>query len=1112
MVTTIRSLTEPLPNSFSPDQDHVEFEAAANRIFPEINEMGQQMNAVRDEIISAVAGIDAFNINAEALSFSSTKNYAKNEAAISNLDTYTYRRKTAGVSATDPKDDPTNWVIQTRTALGGADIKTSAVDINLVASDPRFLAITMTAAAMRVILPSAVGMQEGVGAYSIKNIGTYRFTVARNDLTFLCFVYPGQTVLVNLSDNSTAAGKWHVFGQNIQNIYDLNASVQLLNGSSSSFDVAKLTATKSVIAYRKDSDGKLYAKVINLGGAIGVETAIGADANITNVSMCALSATQIAITYRFGTIIRLRIVDVSGDVLTPGGSIDVTNEPTGSYRTTRTTASTSTKILVHWTVSTTNYVYFRQITISGSTPSSSVSPVSSTIEARDFVVNKIGSAKFIVSTSFGSNYARAFMHSETTITGSISNAVFFFDFNNTSNVNSIYCALSDSLGLLFISGGGSPSRVFINVIDTSGLTPVIVKYLYFDSIKFSGQAAIMSAVLMGPNNIYLSWANGISSQSDGITLQYTSDGDIRFGVIAAGIERNALNTDGSVINLSIDATTVLQFTRKQTPEIVCKTIRISDITDSSQIATASASSVVIGGGGGGGGTGADGVDGNTAVIRYATSATGTGFTDVPGNNSYVAIASLPPSHTPVLSDFAGLWHKWDGSPGNGLIYGIVDPTPSVGVVGQSYVNTLTSMIWWNKTTDPIDPWGTGVSLKGDQGFVGGFIYKIWAPAASANPNPGWLAFNSATYSVNTLTKLYISATTARGQNILDIIATMDVDDLLFFQSASTGTEVLYLAVNSVTAMSGGVWYSIDVTYKGGNSLTNDKEYSVGYTKAIGMQQLLNNNVVRYNPSTLELLDKNGGVISTSSGGGGGGYSTGTFAQMRALAIGSWTRKQYMITDYGVRGAGILYRSNGTEAVVDGDGELYNDHPIIKIIFPDSQPTAIANNLGKVQLASVGHGLSVSPAVSVTEPVSINVLSWTGSGAAAVQYKILSIDDADRYTIDLNYNSAYGVPTISQKVLPASTGININVPPLNNYSEVIVSLLPEYASGSSIKKIISYLNGNVFSVISQDSLEQVTAFHKIGFRNCGAKNKQESLFIDYLNNIDQKSLALIRKWL
>lgn len=1067
---------EPVPSKTQTVED---FNNSMFGMAGNLNPFVDGTNAAVDYMNAQVANVQAITSGNADLMWVSGQTYTKGQVRWSPIDFMDYRRKTDGSGTTDPANDPTNWVLKTKTAFGGSDIHTSASDVVLTNLDPRFHLIAMTAAGQRVKLPAANTMQKGVNIFEIKNAGGYRFAVIRSDQTFLCFVYPGQSVSVHLSDTSTAVGKWHAFGNNLQNIYDMNAPVQLLNAASSSFDAAMLTATKGVIAYRKDSDGKLYARTVNVSAAPGAETPIGADANITNVSMDALSATQFAVTYRFGNIIRVRVVDVSGDTLTVGGSVDVVNTtPNANFKITRTTAASSTKLLVHWLAYSSSYIYFAPVTISGSTPSAGA-VVTSTVVATYIYVKKINSTKFIVSSVLN-DISKIHLQSDAALTGSSVSTNNIFDISDSTESIVSFCKINESIGLLFISANGisNDNRICINVIDTSALTPVIIRAIYFDVKMQYGIAARMSSVLVDANNtVYVSWAGAIGGGIDGITLQYTNDGDIRFGVIADRIESNVSATDNSVINVALDATTVMQFARKTTPEIVCKTIRIADITDSSQIATVSTSSLLLGGGVGGGA----GADGNTAFIRYATDSVGTGFTDIPGTNSHVAIVSLPPDTIPTVEHFVGQWHKWDGPPGNGIIYGDIDPTFEIGNPGDTYVNKTTSTVWWDKSSDPAIGWGTGVNLKGDQGLTGGFNYMLGASTVAENPGPGWMRFNSTTFGLTTLTEFYVSSTTKQGQNIIDILASLNIDDSLMYQPATTGTEILYVSVIGVTANNSGAWYTISIEYKGGNSLTAFKEYTMNFAKVFGLKEVLQNKVLRRDTGN-NIIDENGNII--------GGVMSGTYATMAALSPAGYVREYYHVINYG-ENKGIRYFSNGTEWVADGKQRVYDGNPIFKAIFPNTQATAVLNNGGKTQITAVTHLLTAGVAVNATEPISVYISAWTGTGTAG-WYKILSVDDVDKYTIDLNYNAANGTPTVTLKNTQVNTPITFSLPPLNNYSKFEIEYIFEFTASTTGKNVITKLGATTFSQITTNATGITLSGAKVGFRNISAKNKQESI--------------------
>lgn len=69
---------------------------------------------------------------------------------------------------------------------------------------------------------------------------------------------------------------------------------------------------------------------------------------------------------------------------------------------------------------------------------------------------------------------------------------------------------------------------------------------------------------------------------------------------------------------------------------------------------------------------------------------------------------------------------------------------------------------------------------------------------------------------------------------------------------------------------------------------------------------------------------------------------------------------------------------------------------------------VANNAGNVQLSSTGaHGLSATPAVGADVYVA-----WTGGTGVSGFYRVLSIDSATAFTIQLPYAIGLGTPTVT----------------------------------------------------------------------------------------------------
>ncbi len=81
---------------------------------------------------------------------------------------------------------------------------------------------------------------------------------------------------------------------------------------------------------------------------------------------------------------------------------------------------------------------------------------------------------------------------------------------------------------------------------------------------------------------------------------------------------------------------------------------------------------------------------------------------------------------------------------------------------------------------------------------------------------------------------------------------------------------------------------------------------------------------------------------------------------------------------------------------------------------------VANNAGNVQLSSTGaHGLTATPAVGANVYVA-----WSGGTGVSGFYKVLSIDSATAFTVQLSYVAGLGTPTVT----PVATDVVIvNIP-------------------------------------------------------------------------------------
>lgn len=119
---------------------------------------------------SAAASASAAQAVAGAQLHNPATNYTQGQAAVSGLNWLTYRRKTAGSSATDPRDDPTNWALASKTPTVAEDVSVNTVT---VAGQ-----IYRATASCTLTLPASPTRGDTVTV--MKTSSAYTVTVARN--------------------------------------------------------------------------------------------------------------------------------------------------------------------------------------------------------------------------------------------------------------------------------------------------------------------------------------------------------------------------------------------------------------------------------------------------------------------------------------------------------------------------------------------------------------------------------------------------------------------------------------------------------------------------------------------------------------------------------------------------------------------------------------------------------------------------------------------------------------------------------------------------------------------------------------------------------------------
>lgn len=304
------------------------------------------------------------------------------------------------------------WAAATASGSGGA---TASGNVTLTNTSDGAQSITTTAYGQSVTLPDATTMPEAGNNYNITNVGPYPLTIKANGGNILGFLYQGQSAMVGLASNATAAGVWTItsidlmavtanlwatalynlsvakrtaidsnrtlitLGSGTSNLYGVvyDASSQTwgtptLIRTSAGNHVALLYTTDRVLVCSCNGTTAFEAVVLSLSGTtITVNTAATAtlSANLSAQSMANLVAvgSSYVVSYRVDTpAAQIRAMTISGTTVTIGSAtvLSGTTVTSGSYLY-LTAVTTSVLLTIGITAGST--IYATPYTISGTT-------------------------------------------------------------------------------------------------------------------------------------------------------------------------------------------------------------------------------------------------------------------------------------------------------------------------------------------------------------------------------------------------------------------------------------------------------------------------------------------------------------------------------------------------------------------------------------------------------------------------------------------------------------------------------------------------------------------------------------------------------------------------
>lgn len=460
---------------------------------------------------------------------------------------------------------------------GGADTTSSAVDVNLTASNGRLQNISMTAVSKNVTLPDATTIGKGFPIFAIKNSGLYPFGIKKSGGTFLCGLNPGQTVILGCADNSTAAGVWRAFGANLEEIYRGNTSEVINAVDSRVIAVAALSATQAICAFRNNSTTFLNAVVLNFGSASGPVAVVNAEA-LEAVSIAALTPTKAVVVYRTslgGSVTKGYVLDVSGSTITPGTVRTI--DATAAGGNVSVSALSTTQLLLGYYDGNVNE---RVLTVSGSTLSEGAETLADATAANNapLIVNAISAAKALYSFR-GSSPADIILRLQSisgttpTPSGSALRLATSFVDVGTSSYSVIVLDTNRALVTQAINGNVE-GDILISLLDISSTTPVLLYNKIIDVGVFASNI-ILASTRLDANRACVTLAGSASLGIDSFIVTASGDDRLFVSPITEGIELNVTSAVGYLACAALDSTHVLNACRNSSTYLASKVVEIA---------------------------------------------------------------------------------------------------------------------------------------------------------------------------------------------------------------------------------------------------------------------------------------------------------------------------------------------------------------------------------------------------------------------------------------------------------------------------------------------------------------------------------------------------------
>ena len=245
--------------------------------------------------ITSVANTQVTGIMGVAQGGTASSTLTANSVLIGN-GTSALKLVAPGTSGNVLSSDGTNWAsTAAATSSGGASTVSQGTSLTLTSASNRVQVVELTAGSLSVTLPDATTLSAGGPTFFITNSGANSFTVTQNNGIVLATLTSGQSLMCEVYDTSTAAGKWLFSNKDIATPlttghfppvtidstnaaypYKVNNDTPAGNMTAAAFvDCLKLTSTTALLVWTRNGNKSVYGVVAtNTSGVISYGTIV----------------------------------------------------------------------------------------------------------------------------------------------------------------------------------------------------------------------------------------------------------------------------------------------------------------------------------------------------------------------------------------------------------------------------------------------------------------------------------------------------------------------------------------------------------------------------------------------------------------------------------------------------------------------------------------------------------------------------------------------------------------------------------------------------------------------------------------------------------------------